>query len=35
MAEEKIKRILTDKRLAAIKSMLEKDHAIDLSLIHI
>jgi len=29
MAEEKIKHILTDKRLAAIKSMLEKDHAID------
>ena len=29
MAEDKVKRILTDKKLAAIKSMLEKDHAID------
>jgi hypothetical protein len=29
MTEEKIKRILTDKKFAAIKSMLEKDHAID------
>ena len=27
--EEKIKGILTDKKLSAIKSMLEKDHAID------
>jgi hypothetical protein len=27
--EEKIKHILTDPRLAAIKAMLEKDHAID------
>jgi DNA-binding HxlR family transcriptional regulator len=27
--EENIKRILTDKKLSAIKSMLEKDHAID------
>jgi len=27
--EEKIKHILTDKKLAAIKAMLEKDHAID------
>jgi len=27
--EEKIKRILTDAKLAAIKAMLEKDHAID------
>ncbi len=27
--EEIIKRILTDKKLSAIKSMLEKDHAID------
>ena len=36
MAEEEIKRILTDKRLAAIKSMLEKDHAIDcLFLLHL
>lgn len=36
MSEEKVKRILTDKRLAAIKSMLEKDHAIDcLFLLHI
>jgi hypothetical protein len=29
MSEEKIKHILTDKKLASIKSMLEKDHAID------
>ena len=29
MAEENIKRILTDEKLSAIKSMLEKDHAID------
>jgi hypothetical protein len=27
--EEKIKRILTDPKLAAVKAMLEKDHAID------
>jgi hypothetical protein len=27
--EEKVKRILTDSKLAAIKAMLEKDHAID------
>lgn len=27
--EEKIKHVLTDERLASIKSMLEKDHAID------
>jgi len=27
--EEKIKRILTDPKLSAIKAMLEKDHAID------
>ena len=27
--EEEIKGILTDKKLSAIKSMLEKDHAID------
>ena len=27
--EEKVKRILTDPKLAAVKSMLEKDHAID------
>jgi hypothetical protein len=27
--EEKIKRLLTDPRLSAIKAMLEKDHAID------
>jgi len=27
--EEKIKRILTEPKLAAIKAMLEKDHAID------
>jgi hypothetical protein len=36
MAEEKIKHILTDKKLAAIKAMLEKDHAIDcLFLLHL
>jgi len=29
MTEEKVKHILTDKRLSAIKAMLEKDHAID------
>jgi hypothetical protein len=27
--EEKVKRILTDPKLSAIKAMLEKDHAID------
>ena len=27
--EEKIKRILTEPKFAAIKAMLEKDHAID------
>ena len=27
--EEKVKHILTDKKLSAIKAMLEKDHAID------
>lgn len=27
--DEKIKHVLTDQKLAAIKSMLEKDHAID------
>ncbi len=27
--EEKVKQILTDSRLSAIKTMLEKDHAID------
>lgn len=36
MSEEKIEHILTDKRLAGIKSMLEKDHAIDcLFLLHL
>ena len=29
MAEEKIRNILTDEKLAAIKAVLEKDHAID------
>ena len=29
LAEEKIKRILTDEKLSAIKAVLEKDHAID------
>ncbi|MGD6852405.1 MAG: hypothetical protein ACQCN6_10140 [Candidatus Bathyarchaeia archaeon] len=29
MDEEKIKQILTDPKLASIKAMLEKDHAID------
>ena len=29
LTEKKVKHILTDKRLAAIKAMLEKDHAID------
>jgi hypothetical protein len=34
--EEKVKHILTDKKLSAIKAMLEKDHAIDcLFLLHI
>jgi hypothetical protein len=34
--EEKIKHILTDPKLAAIKSMLEKDHAIDcIFLLHV
>ncbi len=34
--EEKIKRVLTDSRMSAIKSMLEKDHAIDcLLLLHV
>jgi hypothetical protein len=34
--EEKIKRILTEQKLAAIKAMLEKDHAIDcLMLLHL
>ena len=34
--EEKIKRILTDPTLSAIKAMLEKDHAIDcLFLLHL
>jgi hypothetical protein len=27
--EEKIKRVLTDPKMAAVKAMLEKDHAID------
>ncbi|MCW4015670.1 MAG: hypothetical protein NWF06_04810, partial [Candidatus Bathyarchaeota archaeon] len=29
MTEEKIKNILTDEKLSAIKAALEKDHAID------
>ena len=29
VGEEKVKHILTDNRLSAIKAMLEKDHAID------
>ncbi len=34
--EEKVKQILTDSKLSAIKAMLEKDHAIDcLLLLHI
>ena len=34
--EEKIKHILTDEKLSAIKAMLEKDHAIDcLFLLHL
>ncbi len=36
MDEEKIKHVLTDPRLSAIKAMLEKDHAIDcLLLLHV
>jgi len=31
--EEKVKHILTDERLSAIKAMLEKDHAIDCMLL--
>jgi hypothetical protein len=31
--EEKVKRVLTDHRLSAIKAMLEKDHAIDCQLL--
>jgi hypothetical protein len=34
--EEKIKRILTEQKLATVKAMLEKDHAIDcLMLLHL
>lgn len=34
--EDKIKRVLTDPKLSAVKSMLEKDHAIDcLLLLHV
>ncbi|HLN45968.1 MAG TPA: hypothetical protein VK209_09715 [Candidatus Sulfotelmatobacter sp.] len=34
--EEKVKRILTDPKLAGIKAMLEKDHAIDcIMLLHL
>jgi hypothetical protein len=34
--EEKIKRVLTDPRISAVKAMLEKDHAIDcLLLLHV
>ncbi len=34
--EEKIKRVLTDPKMASIKAMLEKDHAIDcLLLLHV
>ncbi len=34
--EEKVKRILTDSKLASVKAMLEKDHAIDcLLLLHL
>jgi hypothetical protein len=29
LVEEKIKKVLTDKKLSAIKAVLEKDHAID------
>jgi hypothetical protein len=36
LEEEKVKRILTEPKLSAIKSMLEKDHAIDcLLLLHV
>lgn len=36
MDEEKIKRVLTEPKLASIKAMLEKDHAIDcLLLLHV
>jgi len=36
MGEDKIKHVLTEKKLAAIKAMLEKDHAIDcLLLLHV
>ena len=36
LAEEKIKHVLTDKKLSAIKAMLEKDHSIDcLMLLHV
>lgn len=36
MAEDKIRKILTDERLSAIKAVLEKDHAIDcLFLLHL
>jgi hypothetical protein len=36
MEEEKIKRLLTDPKLSAVKAMLEKDHAIDcLLLLHV
>jgi hypothetical protein len=34
--EEKVKRILTDPRLSAVKAMIEKDHAIDcILLLHV
>ena len=34
--EEKIKRVLTDPKISAVKAMLEKDHAIDcLLLLHV
>ncbi len=36
LEEEKIKHVLTDSKMAAIKAMLEKDHAIDcLMLLHV
>jgi hypothetical protein len=36
MEEEKIKHLLTDPKLSAVKAMLEKDHAIDcLLLLHV
>lgn len=36
MVEEEVRNILTDKKLSAIKAMLEKDHAIDcILLLHI